>query len=155
LDRLPDRYRLPLLLCYLEGKTREEAAEALGVTPGTVKGQVRRGCELLRRRLARRGVTLSAGLFAAVAAPRIAAAAGRAAVLAAVLGAPSPGGAELAREVAMRIGVSRLIRGFLAGLLLWGVGIALIGRAAGHEPMAGRPLPVPSAPAAPGPEPRQ
>jgi RNA polymerase sigma factor (sigma-70 family) len=68
LDRLPDRYRLPLLLCYLEGKTRDEAAAALKVSPGTVKGRLERGRELLRDRLARRGVALSAGLFAAVAA---------------------------------------------------------------------------------------
>jgi RNA polymerase sigma factor (sigma-70 family) len=64
LDRLPDRYRLPLLLCYLEGKTRDEAAAALGLTAGAVKGRVRRGCALLRRRLTRRGVTLSVGLLA-------------------------------------------------------------------------------------------
>src|SRR5215218_3156633 len=53
LDRLPERYRLPLLLCYLEGQTRDQTAVALGVSVGTVKGRVRRGCELLRRRLAR------------------------------------------------------------------------------------------------------
>ena len=67
LDRLPDRYRLPLLLCYLEGQTRDEAAAALGVSIGTIKGRVRRGCDQLRRRLARRGVSLSAGLLVALA----------------------------------------------------------------------------------------
>jgi RNA polymerase sigma factor (sigma-70 family) len=66
LDRLPDRYRLPLLLCYLEGQTRDEAADSLGVSVGTIKGRVRRGIEVLRRRLERRGVLLSAGLLAAV-----------------------------------------------------------------------------------------
>src|SRR5262245_27566367 len=55
LDRLPDRYRLPLLLCYLEGHTRDEAAAVLRLTAGAVKGRVRRGCKLLRWRLARRG----------------------------------------------------------------------------------------------------
>ncbi|QJW94811.1 sigma-70 family RNA polymerase sigma factor [Frigoriglobus tundricola] len=69
LDRLPDRYRLPLLLCHLEGKTRDEAAAALQVTVGTVKGRLERGRELLRTRLARRGVALSVALVAAVAAP--------------------------------------------------------------------------------------
>ena len=67
LDKLPDRYRLPLLLCYLEGKTRDEAAVALKITVGTVKGRLERGREMLRERLARRGVALSAGLLAAVA----------------------------------------------------------------------------------------
>jgi RNA polymerase sigma factor (sigma-70 family) len=68
LDKLPDRYRLPLLLCYLEGKTRDEAATVLRVTVGTVKGRLERGRELLRARLARQGVALSAGLLAALAA---------------------------------------------------------------------------------------
>jgi RNA polymerase sigma factor (sigma-70 family) len=68
LDALPDRYRLPLLLCYLEGKTRDEAAAALTLSPGTLKGRLERGRRILRDRLERRGVTLSAGLLAAVAA---------------------------------------------------------------------------------------
>src|SRR5262245_36413076 len=54
LDRLPDRYRLPLLLCYLEGKSRDEAAVVLKVSVGTVKGRLERGREMLRARLARR-----------------------------------------------------------------------------------------------------
>jgi RNA polymerase sigma factor (sigma-70 family) len=69
LDRLPSRYRLPLLLCYLEGRTQDEAAAELGWTRDSVRGRVNRGRELLRKRLERRGVTLSAGLAAAVAVP--------------------------------------------------------------------------------------
>lgn len=38
LDRLPDKYRLPLLLCYLDGKTREEAAQLLNCSAGSIKG---------------------------------------------------------------------------------------------------------------------
>jgi RNA polymerase sigma factor (sigma-70 family) len=60
LERLPDKYRLPLLLCYFEGRTQEEAAAHLGWTPGQVKGLLDRGRERLRFRLLRRGVTLSA-----------------------------------------------------------------------------------------------
>jgi RNA polymerase sigma factor (sigma-70 family) len=69
LDRLPDKYRLPLLACYLEGRSRDEAAAQLGWTAGTLKGRLERGRLLLRDRLARRGVTLSVGFLAAVAAP--------------------------------------------------------------------------------------
>jgi RNA polymerase sigma factor (sigma-70 family) len=69
LDRLPERFRLPLLLCYLEGHSREEAAAALGWSAGAVKGRLERGRAALRRRLARRGLTLSAGLLAALASP--------------------------------------------------------------------------------------
>ena len=60
-ERLPDKFRLPILLCHLQGKTREEAAQQLGWSPGAVKGMLERGRELLRSRLARRGLALSAG----------------------------------------------------------------------------------------------
>jgi len=63
LNRLPDSFRLPLLLCYLQGYSRDEAAELLGWKLGSVKGGLERGRNLLRQRLERRGVTLSAGLF--------------------------------------------------------------------------------------------
>jgi RNA polymerase sigma factor (sigma-70 family) len=61
--RLSERYRAPLLLCCLEGKTRDEAAEQLGCNPGTLKSRLERGRKLLRDRLARRGLGLSAGLL--------------------------------------------------------------------------------------------
>src|SRR5207302_3379595 len=66
LERLPERYRLPLLLCYLGGKSRDEAAAQLGWTLQSLKGRLERGRQRLRDRLARRGITLSAGLLAAL-----------------------------------------------------------------------------------------
>jgi hypothetical protein len=54
------------LLCYLEGKTRDEAAQELGWSPGSVKGRLERGRELLRARLSRRGLALSAVLCASL-----------------------------------------------------------------------------------------
>src|SRR5262245_57233946 len=65
LGRLPERYRGPLILCYLDGLTRDEAAGRLGLTPGCLHGRLERGRELLRGRLARRGLALSAALGAA------------------------------------------------------------------------------------------
>jgi RNA polymerase sigma factor (sigma-70 family) len=65
LQRLPERYRTPLILCYLDGQTRDEAARQLGLSAGRLHGQLERGRQLLRQRLAQRGLTLSATLFAA------------------------------------------------------------------------------------------
>jgi RNA polymerase sigma factor (sigma-70 family) len=71
LRRLPDKYRLPLVLCYLEGRSHEEAAGQLGWSRGTLRGRLDRGREHLRRRLAARGIALAAVLCATVVAPRV------------------------------------------------------------------------------------
>jgi RNA polymerase sigma-70 factor (ECF subfamily) len=65
LSRLPERYRVPLVLCYLEGQTQEEVARLLGCPRKTVTTRLARACERLRGRLARRGLALSAGAVAA------------------------------------------------------------------------------------------
>jgi RNA polymerase sigma factor (sigma-70 family) len=66
LARLPEKYRAPLVLCYLEGATRDEAARQLGLPLGTLKSRVERGRELLHDRLASRGLTLAGALSAAL-----------------------------------------------------------------------------------------
>ncbi|MGE3807873.1 MAG: RNA polymerase sigma factor, partial [Gemmataceae bacterium] len=58
-QRLPQKYRVPVVLCYLEGKTNEQAAQELDCPAGTVKTRLSRARDLLRSRLARRGVTLT------------------------------------------------------------------------------------------------
>jgi hypothetical protein len=63
--RLRDKYRVPVILSYLEGKTIEEVAELLHWPVGTVKGRLSRARELLRSRLLRRGMTLSAAFLTA------------------------------------------------------------------------------------------
>src|SRR5262249_39899641 len=63
LQRLSDRFRLPLLLCYLEGKTRDEAAQKLGWSLGTLKRRLEQARDLLRARLTRRGLSFPAVLL--------------------------------------------------------------------------------------------
>jgi RNA polymerase sigma factor (sigma-70 family) len=60
INRLPEKYRVPVILCYLEGKTNEEVAELLKWPVGTVKGRLSRARDLLRSRLSRRGLALMA-----------------------------------------------------------------------------------------------
>ena len=64
LTRLPDDYRRPIVLCYLDGLTHQEAARRLDWPVGTVKVRLVRGRRMLRERLHRRGVALGAALLA-------------------------------------------------------------------------------------------
>ena len=57
IERLPERFRIPLVLCDLEGRSHEQAARHLGWPIGTVKSRQARGRERLRDRLQRRGVS--------------------------------------------------------------------------------------------------
>lgn len=64
LQQLPDECRAALVLCYLEGKTHDDAAHQLGWTKATLRRRLGQGRELLRLRLVRRGLSLSAALIA-------------------------------------------------------------------------------------------
>jgi RNA polymerase sigma factor (sigma-70 family) len=62
--RLPEKYRVPIILCYLESRTYDEAARQLGISRGTVSTRLTRARELLRRRLTRCGLAMSGALLA-------------------------------------------------------------------------------------------
>ena len=62
INRLPERYRIPVVLCDLEGYTHEQAARCLKWPVGTVKSRQARGRERLRGRLTRRGLAPLTGL---------------------------------------------------------------------------------------------
>jgi RNA polymerase sigma factor (sigma-70 family) len=145
LQRLPDKYRIPLVLSYLQGLTNREVAEQLACPLGTVFTRLARGRELLRRRLSRRGVTLPAGLIGTALAAKAATAPLRAAVVQAtaraavlfaagteaVAGLLSPSIIDLTEGAIHMLGMSRLrvvwvslivlaIAGPGAALLAWG-----------------------------------
>jgi RNA polymerase sigma factor (sigma-70 family) len=65
IGRLPEKYRVPIVLCYLEGKTQEQAAVELGWPASSLTRRVGRARELLRQRLVRHGITLTAGALTA------------------------------------------------------------------------------------------
>jgi RNA polymerase sigma factor (sigma-70 family) len=98
IERLPERFRLPVVLCDLEGMTRDQAADVLRCTEGAVRGRLAKGRELLKRRLTRRGFTLAVPMAAPGAIPAglvattVRAAAGGASGVAAALATTASGG---------------------------------------------------------------
>jgi RNA polymerase sigma factor (sigma-70 family) len=58
LQRLPEKYRAPLVLCYFDGRTHDEAARAIGLPRGSMAKRIREALELLRERLLDRGFSL-------------------------------------------------------------------------------------------------
>jgi RNA polymerase sigma factor (sigma-70 family) len=73
-DRLPRAFRLPVVLCYFEGLTLEEAARRLRCPAGTIRSRLARARDKLRDSLARRGIVVPAAALGAVLAPRSASA---------------------------------------------------------------------------------
>ena len=84
-QRLPEKYRLVILLCYFQGRTHAEAARELGCPRGTIGVRLQRARELLRGRLTQRGLALSAAALALLATERLASAAAPAALVHATL----------------------------------------------------------------------
>jgi RNA polymerase sigma factor (sigma-70 family) len=132
LQRLPAASRDALLLCHLEGLSNSEAAQRLGWPLGTLKGRVQRGRELLRQRLARRGVALSASALAVVLAEQVQAAVPAALAQAAV---------RCASPAAVAARIATLADGALTGLaasklklaVIAAAVVALLGLAAGQR----------------------
>jgi RNA polymerase sigma factor (sigma-70 family) len=111
LERLPAHYREPLVLCYLEGLTRDEAAVRLGVPPGTIKIQLERGRKRLGAALTGRGWGLGAGLLTLAATSPTRASPPRVieGILAAVAGSPRAAVAALAKGVAVQAAVKKSV----------------------------------------------
>jgi len=137
---LPDRCRAPLVLCYLEGKTQDEALHQLGWSKSTFRRRLEEGRKRLCSRMTRRGITLSAALWATLLSDQVVSAAvssalGQATVKAAtdfaageVAGAAvSLRGTLLAKEGLKSAALSKMKWAALAGMvaaLTTGIGLA-------------------------------
>jgi RNA polymerase sigma factor (sigma-70 family) len=118
MNRLPEKYRFPLILCYLEGQSYQDAANQLGLPFATLKIRLERGRTLLRSRLHRQGVVLSAGLLATLLAKN-----GSAAVPAAVLSTTLKSAAALSTTKVVAAGlatgkVATLANGVMKSMLM-------------------------------------
>jgi RNA polymerase sigma factor (sigma-70 family) len=109
-QRLPEKYRAPVLLCYLQGQTNEEAAQQLSCPTGTVKVRLMRARNILRKRLTRRGIGLTLTTLTALLLESAAHAAAPAALLQATVSAATTGVASAP--------VAGLVKGTLAGMCL-------------------------------------
>jgi RNA polymerase sigma factor (sigma-70 family) len=145
LQRLPETYRTPLVHCYLEGRTRDEAAGLLGWSLSTLQRRLEQGRERLRGRLARRGLALPAALLAtglaqgaaaAVVPPVLAASTVKAVVLGPV-GVVSARAAALAQEAVKGLAGGKL-KAMAAVLLAVSVVVSGIGAIA-HRALAAKP----------------
>src|SRR5262249_38220164 len=113
-----EKYRAPFVLCYLEGRTNEEAAAQLGCPKGTVLSRLSRGRERLRERLARRGVALTGVAFAFTLSQNAASASVPAALVNPTVGAALPFAAGTAVDQLVSAQVAALTEGALQTMTL-------------------------------------
>jgi RNA polymerase sigma factor (sigma-70 family) len=127
LHRLPERLRAPLVLCYLEGKTRDEAARELGWSLGTLKRRLEQGRATLRSRVTGRGISLTALLAVGAGAVTVPAALAASSVRTALGNATAVpvAVAALARE-ALRAAPGRTTKAVGALLLAFGLVAGLV-----------------------------
>jgi RNA polymerase sigma factor (sigma-70 family) len=127
LSRLPDKYRVVIVLCDLGGKTRKEAARQLGLPAGTVASRLARARAMLAKRLSQRGVAFSVGALAAVPPSLVSCTTKAAGLFAAGQAAAIPVKVVALTEGVLRAMLVTKLKTATVGLLL----VALLGGAAG------------------------
>jgi RNA polymerase sigma factor (sigma-70 family) len=132
-QRLPERYRLPVILCCLEERTVEAAARQLGWSSGSLRGRLMRGRTLLHARLIRRGVTLSAALLVLGGSPAMSAAG---LTTRFTEGRIAPNSLALAQKAMQGMAAAKMRRVFSLFLLLGAVGVGA--GALAHQGRAGK-----------------
>ncbi|HEV3256266.1 MAG TPA: sigma-70 family RNA polymerase sigma factor [Gemmataceae bacterium] len=125
LSRLPDKYRVAIVLCDLEGWTRKEAARQLGVPEGTLSGRLTRGRTMLAKRMSRHGLVLSGGALAALLGQSVASAGVPPLVLASTIKAASLYAAGQAAAGLISVKVAALTEGVLKAMLLTKLKVAI------------------------------
>jgi len=145
-DRLPDRYRLPVVLCYLSGRTADEAARQLGCPRGTILSRLAGAKEKLRGRLTRRGVTVPTATLAAGLASEAAPAAAGGTLIALAMQTTGPATTLAPGVVSLTEGVLNTmllakVKVTLAAVLAAGaVGVGVLAGPGGQTPHADPPL---------------
>jgi RNA polymerase sigma factor (sigma-70 family) len=132
LNRLPEKYRAPVVLCYLEGQTHDQAARQLGCPRTSLSSRLGRARALLHERLVRRGLVLSTGLLATLLAEQAVSAQVPAVVMlsairAATAGAISPGAAALAQGVLPTMSATKVIVAAALAVVLTVSAVAALG----------------------------
>jgi RNA polymerase sigma factor (sigma-70 family) len=126
LSRLPDKYRVAIVLCDLEGKTRKEAARQLGVPQGTLAARLARGRVRLAKQLARHGLAVSGGSLAVVLAHNAASASAPTSVVFCTIKAASLVAAGHAAAGLVSAKVTALTEGVLKTMLLTKLKVATV-----------------------------
>lgn len=118
LSRLPDHYRVVVVLCDLEGMTRREAARQLDIPEGSVASRLARARAMLAKRLTQRGVTLSGGSLAAVLSQNVASAGVPALVVSNTIKVTSLTAAGRATTGVISVKVAALTEGVLKAMFM-------------------------------------